>query len=153
MAGRSTMGEQSPSPEFVPAPRFQSSPGHSCRGGPNVTIVVYSSLVLTLQSSPGLTLRGGAEDTINVSSSSTARDSALSVPKIMLPRRFLAALHSQGRCLPCRYHKQAGGCKLSARCNYCHSPHDDWSLSKTQKNFRKHIGEYSDQHGLRAGES
>eukprot|EP00928_Gymnodinium_smaydae_P003089 TRINITY_DN11104_c0_g2_i1.p1 TRINITY_DN11104_c0_g2~~TRINITY_DN11104_c0_g2_i1.p1 ORF type:complete len:155 (+),score=17.74 TRINITY_DN11104_c0_g2_i1:86-550(+) len=149
--GRLTMKEQGPAPEFVPTPRFRCTSGHSSLGGSDENSSDYSNPVLTLQSIPGR--REGSDDTINVFSSSTARVPPSSSSSRMLPRSFLAALHSQGRCLPCRYHKQAEGCKVGACCNYCLYPHEDWSLSRTQRNFRKHIGEYSAQHGLGASES
>eukprot|EP00928_Gymnodinium_smaydae_P070537 TRINITY_DN54349_c0_g1_i1.p1 TRINITY_DN54349_c0_g1~~TRINITY_DN54349_c0_g1_i1.p1 ORF type:complete len:209 (+),score=20.50 TRINITY_DN54349_c0_g1_i1:32-658(+) len=53
-----------------------------------------------------------------------------------------SALHANGRCLPCRFHMQAGGCLKGASCIYCHHGHDEWSSSKTVKHFRKHIAEY-----------
>eukprot|EP00928_Gymnodinium_smaydae_P094965 TRINITY_DN8077_c0_g1_i2.p1 TRINITY_DN8077_c0_g1~~TRINITY_DN8077_c0_g1_i2.p1 ORF type:complete len:232 (+),score=15.18 TRINITY_DN8077_c0_g1_i2:101-697(+) len=52
-------------------------------------------------------------------------------------------LHAQGRCLPCRFQRQAGGCQKGAKCFYCHHhSHGEWSMSKTVKHFRGHICEY-----------
>eukprot|EP00928_Gymnodinium_smaydae_P094967 TRINITY_DN8077_c0_g1_i4.p1 TRINITY_DN8077_c0_g1~~TRINITY_DN8077_c0_g1_i4.p1 ORF type:complete len:232 (+),score=7.84 TRINITY_DN8077_c0_g1_i4:101-697(+) len=52
-------------------------------------------------------------------------------------------LHAQGRCLPCRFQRQAGGCQKGANCFYCHHhSHAEWSMSKTVKHFRGHICEY-----------
>eukprot|EP00928_Gymnodinium_smaydae_P085741 TRINITY_DN6932_c2_g2_i1.p1 TRINITY_DN6932_c2_g2~~TRINITY_DN6932_c2_g2_i1.p1 ORF type:complete len:157 (+),score=17.23 TRINITY_DN6932_c2_g2_i1:150-620(+) len=155
MAGRFVMAQQSPPPDFVPPPRFESSSTHRRHGGSDETMNVSSrstSRVPALQSSSGHSRRGGSHETINGSSSSTAAVPALSYSPMILPRSFLAALHMQGRCLPCRYHKHPDGCKKGATCNYCHHPHDDWSLPRTQKYFRKHIGEYSEEHGLHASE-
>eukprot|EP00928_Gymnodinium_smaydae_P053905 TRINITY_DN37796_c0_g1_i1.p1 TRINITY_DN37796_c0_g1~~TRINITY_DN37796_c0_g1_i1.p1 ORF type:complete len:173 (-),score=9.80 TRINITY_DN37796_c0_g1_i1:364-831(-) len=150
MAGRPTMTEQSPPPEFVPMPRFRRSAGHSSRGGLDDAIMVSISptaAIPALQNSFDHSRPGGSHEMINVSSSSTAAVPAIrSSPT--LPRGFLAALHWQGRCLPCRYRRQAGGCRKGASCNYCHHPHDEMSLARIQKLFRRHIGQYSDLHGL-----
>eukprot|EP00928_Gymnodinium_smaydae_P073246 TRINITY_DN5648_c0_g1_i1.p1 TRINITY_DN5648_c0_g1~~TRINITY_DN5648_c0_g1_i1.p1 ORF type:complete len:194 (+),score=19.32 TRINITY_DN5648_c0_g1_i1:106-687(+) len=59
-----------------------------------------------------------------------------------------ALLHAHGRCLPCRFQRQAGGCQKGAKCLYCHHcAHEDWSLSKTVKYFRAHICEYQACYG------
>eukprot|EP00928_Gymnodinium_smaydae_P045853 TRINITY_DN3051_c0_g2_i1.p1 TRINITY_DN3051_c0_g2~~TRINITY_DN3051_c0_g2_i1.p1 ORF type:complete len:264 (-),score=30.43 TRINITY_DN3051_c0_g2_i1:247-1038(-) len=62
---------------------------------------------------------------------------------------FGSMFHASGTCLPCRFHKHPDGCKVGASCDYCHHPHDDWSLPKTQKFFRKHVAAYLAYHGLR----
>eukprot|EP00928_Gymnodinium_smaydae_P065615 TRINITY_DN4871_c0_g1_i1.p1 TRINITY_DN4871_c0_g1~~TRINITY_DN4871_c0_g1_i1.p1 ORF type:complete len:156 (-),score=18.24 TRINITY_DN4871_c0_g1_i1:597-1064(-) len=154
MAGRSAVAEQSPQPECVPMPLFPSSFGHSRPRGSAETSNVFSSPTATVPALPGSSgdvLRGDPDETISASRNTTARVPSLR-PSVVLPRGFLTALHMHGRCLPCRYHKQADGCKVGATCNYCHHAHDDWSLARTQKYFRKHIAEYSEEHGLRGGE-
>eukprot|EP00928_Gymnodinium_smaydae_P095705 TRINITY_DN8281_c0_g2_i1.p2 TRINITY_DN8281_c0_g2~~TRINITY_DN8281_c0_g2_i1.p2 ORF type:complete len:128 (+),score=8.80 TRINITY_DN8281_c0_g2_i1:89-472(+) len=125
MAAMSASAEQSPPPECLPMPRFQSGAGRARERGSDETLVASSS---TTASPPA-------------EGSSSA-----------WPPGLLAALHYGGRCLPCKFLNQAGGCKCGVNCKYCHYPHHGWSSARTHKYFRKHVDEYHARYGPRARE-
>eukprot|EP00928_Gymnodinium_smaydae_P079673 TRINITY_DN6353_c0_g1_i2.p1 TRINITY_DN6353_c0_g1~~TRINITY_DN6353_c0_g1_i2.p1 ORF type:complete len:198 (+),score=17.48 TRINITY_DN6353_c0_g1_i2:79-594(+) len=142
---------QMPPPASIPMPAFPmiegSSPGRSPDG-------------LALQMPPCESIPMPAFQTPEWSSPRQMPGGEMSMSSrpsvdVAPPRSFIsgipsvgALLHAQGRCLPCRFHKQTGLCQKGAKCIYCHHhAHDEWSQSKTMKYFRAHIWEYRAYYG------
>eukprot|EP00928_Gymnodinium_smaydae_P016066 TRINITY_DN15993_c0_g1_i6.p1 TRINITY_DN15993_c0_g1~~TRINITY_DN15993_c0_g1_i6.p1 ORF type:complete len:195 (-),score=17.75 TRINITY_DN15993_c0_g1_i6:415-999(-) len=115
MSEISRLSVLSPPPHSVPMPEFSSKEGDGAQRAP--------------------------DEEVDAPASSSADNVAPNFNEAMQPS-VGSALHASGRCLPCRFYKQADGCIKGAHCNYCHHAHADWSRSKTVKYFRKHIHEY-----------
>eukprot|EP00928_Gymnodinium_smaydae_P025928 TRINITY_DN20512_c0_g1_i1.p1 TRINITY_DN20512_c0_g1~~TRINITY_DN20512_c0_g1_i1.p1 ORF type:complete len:203 (+),score=11.57 TRINITY_DN20512_c0_g1_i1:65-673(+) len=115
------LGGQGPPPESVPAPAFLCSSRGSSSSRSDGEISTSASSVTDVQH----------------------------VQSLMVGQPSVGALlHSQGTCLPCRFHKQPEGCKAGVRCLYCHHhTHEEWSLSKTVKCFRSYVAEYRANYG------
>eukprot|EP00928_Gymnodinium_smaydae_P045851 TRINITY_DN3051_c0_g1_i4.p1 TRINITY_DN3051_c0_g1~~TRINITY_DN3051_c0_g1_i4.p1 ORF type:complete len:257 (-),score=32.01 TRINITY_DN3051_c0_g1_i4:260-1030(-) len=152
---------QSPPPESVPLPFFWNSSSSSASSLPGLSATELASSSTDIpisgahpleqprdESSSGAWPLPDEHATVLMDSLHSAHAPVPDVHTSGQPSKG-SMFHASGTCLPCRYFKHRDGCKVGAFCDYCHHPHEEWSLAKTQKFFRKHIAAYLAYHGLR----